>query len=181
MMRGVDTLTSTPQASVNSHSLLGWLTRPTVRGTPNSVLASRAVTRLALSSPVAAITTSHWSRRASSREDISQESASSHSASGTRSGLIETGSLSISSTWWPLVISSWATERPTAPAPAMATRTQCSSGPLVITAKTSAASSSRITRWSRSPSWITDSRVGSMPSPSRSIQAIRLLDCTWKS
>ena len=33
MMRGVDTLTSTPQASVNSHSLLGWLTRPTVRGT----------------------------------------------------------------------------------------------------------------------------------------------------
>src|SRR5689334_24972678 len=31
MMRGVETLTSTPQASVNSHSLLGWLTRPTVR------------------------------------------------------------------------------------------------------------------------------------------------------
>src|SRR4051794_12051419 len=121
MMRGVDTLTSTPQASVKSHSLLGWLTRPTVRGTPNSVLASRAVTRLALSSPVAAMTTSHWSRRASSSEDSSQASASSHSASGTRSGLIETGSRSISSTWWPLVMSSWATERPTAPAPAMAT------------------------------------------------------------
>ena len=33
MIRGVETLTSTPQASVNSHSLLGWLTRPTVRGT----------------------------------------------------------------------------------------------------------------------------------------------------
>src|SRR5918992_5757213 len=58
MIRGVDTLTSTPQASVNSHSLLGWLTRPTVRGTPNSVLASSDVTRLTLSSPVAAITTS---------------------------------------------------------------------------------------------------------------------------
>ena len=89
MIRGVDTLTSTPQASVNSHSLLGWLTRPTVRGTPNSVLASSEVTRLTLSSPVAAITTSHWSSRASSREESSQESASSHSASGTRSGFIE--------------------------------------------------------------------------------------------
>ena len=44
-----------------------------------------------------------------------------------------------------------------------------------MTLKTCAAFSSRITRWSRSPSWITDSRVGSMPSPSRSIQAIRLL------
>ena len=82
MMRGVETLTSTPQASVNSHSLLGWLTRPTVRGTANSVLASSEVTRLALSSPVAAITTSQVSSRASSREDSSQESASSHSASG---------------------------------------------------------------------------------------------------
>ena len=36
-----------------------------------------------------------------------------------------------------------------------------------------AAFSSRITRWSRSPSWMTVSRVGSMPSPSRSIHAIR--------
>ena len=93
MIRGVDTLTSTPQASVNSHSLLGWLTRPTVRGTPNSVLASSEVTRLALSSPVAAITTSHWSRRASSSEDISQESASSHSASGHPLGLDRVGVL----------------------------------------------------------------------------------------
>src|SRR3954449_4719595 len=64
MIRGVETLTSTPHDSLNSHSLLGWLTRPTVRGTPNSVLASNEVTRLALSSPVGAITTSHWSRRA---------------------------------------------------------------------------------------------------------------------
>src|SRR6476619_6168493 len=121
MIRGVDTLTSTPQASVNSHSLLGWLTRPTVRGTPNSVFARSDVTRLALSSPVAAITTSQCSSWASSSEESSQESASSHSASGTRSGLIEPGSLSISSTSWPLPISSRATDRPTAPAPAMAT------------------------------------------------------------
>src|SRR5665811_1572312 len=56
--RGVDTATSTPQASSNSHSFLGLLTRATVRGTPNSVLASRDTTRLTLSSPVAATTTS---------------------------------------------------------------------------------------------------------------------------
>src|SRR3954470_10326962 len=121
MIRGVETLTSTPQASLNSHSLLGWLTRPTVRGTANSVFASSEVTRLALSSPVAAMTTSHRSRWASSSEDISHESASSHSASGTRSGRIARESLSISRTWWPLPMSSRAIERPTAPAPAMAT------------------------------------------------------------
>src|SRR3712207_8132983 len=39
--RGVETATSTPQTSLKSHSFLGWLTRPTVRGTPNSVLQSR--------------------------------------------------------------------------------------------------------------------------------------------
>src|SRR3954470_10794368 len=121
MIRGVETLTSTPHASVNSHSLFGWLTRPTVRGTPNSVLASSEVTRLTLSSPVAAMTTSHRSRRASSSEESSQESASSHSASGTRSGRMACGSLSMSSISCRLVISSRAIERPTAPAPAMAT------------------------------------------------------------
>ena len=99
MMRGVETLTSTPHASVKSHSLLGWFTRPTVRGTPNSVLASSEVTRLALSSPVAAITTSHLPSCASAREDSSQESASSHSACGTRSGRIAEEVLSISRTW----------------------------------------------------------------------------------
>ena len=99
MMRGVETLTSTPHASVKSHSLLGWLTRPTVRGTPNSVLASSEVTRLALSSPVAAITTSHLPSCASASEDSSQESASSHSACGTRSGRIADGLLSMSRTW----------------------------------------------------------------------------------
>ena len=34
MIRGVETFTSTPHASVNSHSLFGWFTRATVRGTP---------------------------------------------------------------------------------------------------------------------------------------------------
>lgn len=67
------------------------------------------------------MTTSHLSSRASSREDISQLSASSHSASGTRSGLMADACLSISSTSWPFWISSRAIERPTAPAPAMAT------------------------------------------------------------
>ena len=61
-MRGVDTATSTPQASVNSHSLRGSLTRATTRGTANSVLASRLSTTLALSSPVAATTTSKSSQ-----------------------------------------------------------------------------------------------------------------------
>jgi len=136
MIRGVETLTSTPHASVNSHSLLGWLTRPTVRGTPNSVFASSDVTRLTLSSPVAAMTTSHSSSRASSNEDSSHESASSHSASGTRSGRIAVGLRSMSSTSCPFSISSRAMERPTAPAPAIATRMVCpqlSSGPASMT------------------------------------------------
>ncbi len=55
--RGVDTATSTPQASLNSHSFLGWLTRATTRGTPYSVLASSEITKFTLSSPVAAMTT----------------------------------------------------------------------------------------------------------------------------
>ena len=97
--RGVETATSTPQTSLNSHSFLGWLTRPTVRGTPNSVLASSDMTRLALSSPVAAIATSQVSSPASSSEESSQASASSHSASRQRcSDLIARGSWSISRT-----------------------------------------------------------------------------------
>src|SRR4030095_13868773 len=48
--RGVETETSTPQTSLNSHSFLGWLTRATVRGTPNSVLANSDITRFTLSS-----------------------------------------------------------------------------------------------------------------------------------
>lgn len=65
MRRGVDTATSTPQASSNIHSFLGLLTRATVRGTPNSVLARSETTRLALSSPVAATTTSQSATPAS--------------------------------------------------------------------------------------------------------------------
>ena len=49
---------STPHASVNSHSLDGWLMRATTRRTENSVLASSETTRLTLSSPVAPTTTS---------------------------------------------------------------------------------------------------------------------------
>src|SRR5690606_11391094 len=79
MMRGVDTGTSTPQASSNIHSFLGLLTRATVRGTAYSVFARNDTTRFALSSPVAATTTSHVSRRASSSVEISHASASSHS------------------------------------------------------------------------------------------------------
>ena len=76
---GVDTATSTPHDSLNSHSLFGWLIRATTRGTPYSVLASSDTTRLTLSSPVAAITTLQRSRAASSSEEISHASASSHS------------------------------------------------------------------------------------------------------
>ena len=104
--RGVETATSTPQTSLNSHSFFGWLTRPTVRGTPNSVLASSDITRLALSSPVAAIATSQVSRPASSSEDSSQASASSQSASVSVSDLMACGSLSISRTSWPFSTSS---------------------------------------------------------------------------
>jgi hypothetical protein len=96
--RGVDTATSTPQASSNIHSFRGLLTRATVRGTPNSVLASSETTRLALSSPVAATTTSQASRWASSRAEISQASASSQVASGTREATTSSASRSMSNT-----------------------------------------------------------------------------------
>src|SRR5262245_10677021 len=121
--RGVETATSTPHDSLNSHSFLGWLMRATTLGTPYSVLASSDTTRLTLSSPVAAITTLQRCSAASSSEVISQASASSHSAWGTRSTEMEVGFLSISRTSWPFSSSSPAIERPTAPAPAMATLT----------------------------------------------------------
>ena len=60
------TATSTPHDSVNNHSLSGWFTRATTRGTANSCFASRAITRLSSSSPVAATTTSHDERTAAS-------------------------------------------------------------------------------------------------------------------
>src|SRR5271166_5861687 len=59
MAPGVETATSIPQAWPNIHSFRRSLIRATTRGTPNSTFASRPRTRLALSSPVAAITTSH--------------------------------------------------------------------------------------------------------------------------
>ena len=111
--RGVDTATSTPQASSNIHSFLGLLTLATTRGTPNSVLASSETTRLTLSSPVAATTTSQLARPASSSASISQASACSrlavrhllHRAPGRRSR-------STSSTWCSLRSSSRAMDRP---------------------------------------------------------------------
>src|SRR5262249_43314392 len=48
--RGVETATSTPHDSLNSHSFLGSLMRATTLGTPYSVLASSETTRLTLSS-----------------------------------------------------------------------------------------------------------------------------------
>ena len=65
---GVDTETSTPQLSLNSHWFFGWLTRATTRGTANSCLASREITRLSSSSPVAATTTSTVASPAASSE-----------------------------------------------------------------------------------------------------------------
>ncbi len=118
----MDTATSTPQFSPKSHSLRGSLTRATTRRTANSVLASSDTTRLTLSSPVAAITTSQLSSPASSSEPSSQASACTHSASSTASGSIWDSSRSISITWCLLSTSSRAMERPTAPAPAIATR-----------------------------------------------------------
>src|SRR6202022_4845766 len=91
--RGVETATSTPQDSLNSHSFLGWLTRATTRGTPYSVLASSETTRLTLSSPVAAIATLQRCSPASSSETISQASARSHSERGSSSTAIWGGSL----------------------------------------------------------------------------------------
>lgn len=81
--RGVDTAKSTPQSSVNSHSLAALLMRATTRGTANSLLASNEIARLALSSPVAAITVSQFCNSISWRVDTSQASASSQSAAGT--------------------------------------------------------------------------------------------------
>src|SRR6478609_6934449 len=120
--RGVETATSTPHDSLNNHSFFGLLTRATTRGTPYSVLASRDTTRLTLSSPVAATTTWHSCSPASSSEVTSQASASSHCAFGTEARLMAAGSLSTSRTSCPFSSSSRATERPTLPAPAMATR-----------------------------------------------------------
>src|SRR5690606_36962673 len=111
----------TPHDSSNSYSLRGSLTRATTRGTPNSVVASRLRTRLALSSPVAAITTSYCSSPVDSRDLSSQASACTHVGSGMDSGSTWSSLRSMSITSWALPSSSRAIERPTAPAPAIAT------------------------------------------------------------
>src|SRR6202022_1239787 len=134
-LRGVDTATSTPHASSNSHSLRGSLTRATTRGTANSVLASRLTTTLALSSPVAATTTSYSSRCTDSSSDSSHASPRCQRAAGIASMSTCSGLRSNSMMSCPFSMSSRAIERPTAPAPAIATFTRlclsrpCLSGP----------------------------------------------------
>ncbi|SLG73432.1 Uncharacterised protein [Mycobacteroides abscessus subsp. abscessus] len=75
--------------------------RATTRGTPNSLLASSPTTRFALSSPVAATTTSHVSVPASSRVSNSHASALSQSAPATDWGSKLLRSRSISRILWP--------------------------------------------------------------------------------
>jgi len=121
MIRGVETATSTPHAASNIHSFFGLFTRATVRGTPNSVFARSEITRLALSSPVAATMTSHSSARTSRSVGSSHASASSQSASATCATRIADGCRSTSVTSWSCASSSRAMDRPTEPAPAMTT------------------------------------------------------------
>ena len=118
---GVDTATSTPQAPSKSHSLRGSLTRATTRDTANSVFASSESTTFALSSPVAAITTSNSSRCTDSSRLNSQASPRRQSAPGIASTSTWLRLRSIRVTSWRFSTNSRAIERPTAPAPAMAT------------------------------------------------------------
>src|SRR5690606_8637977 len=101
MIRGVDTATSTPHWASYIHSLRGLFTRATVRGTENSVLARNDTTRLTLSSPVAATTTSMPSTPASSSAVSSHASASIHSATATCATRMADGFESIMVTLWP--------------------------------------------------------------------------------
>src|SRR5579875_598831 len=120
----VETDTSTPQDSLNSHWFFGWLTRATTRGTANSCLARREMTRSSSSSPVAATTTSTVARPAASRELTSHASAATHVTSiSSRRRSTRSGSRSISSTSCPLARRSRAIAVPTLPPPAMATFT----------------------------------------------------------
>ena len=101
--RGVETATSTPHASSNIHSFLGLLTRATVRGTPNSVLASSETTRLTLSSPVAATTTSQLGEAGLlERGDLAGVGEQPLGARARARAGSSSASLSMSSTWWPL-------------------------------------------------------------------------------
>ena len=83
---GAETATSTPQVSLNIHSLSGLLMRAMTRGTPNSCLESSDTTRLSSSSPVTATTTSARWGSALARSDTSQASPRSHSAPSVGAG-----------------------------------------------------------------------------------------------
>ena len=125
MRCGVDTATSTPHISLNIHSFLGLLTRATTRGTPNSCLASSAVTRLSSSSPVTAATTSASVQPAAASAATSQASAWNQRApwgSPLRSACRTTAALlSMMVTSWSPLTSCSAMKRPTLPPPAITT------------------------------------------------------------
>ena len=120
---GVDTETSTPQVSVNIHSLRGLLTRATTRGTANSCLASSEITRLSSSSPVTAATTSARSTSALASSDTSQASATTQRTPGEVSTSSATAararSTSTTVTSWPALARSVAMKVPTLPPPAI--------------------------------------------------------------
>src|SRR5262245_49734525 len=122
---GVDTDTSTPQFSLNIHSFFGLLTRATTRGTANSCLASRLMTRLSSSSPVTAATTSASAMPMTRRLLTSQASARCHSTPLGSPVFVTrvTRSSSCSMMWtsWPACCSSPAMNVPTAPPPAITT------------------------------------------------------------
>src|SRR3990170_4391648 len=124
-MWGGDTAASTPHCSVKSHSLSGWLTRASTRGTPYSCLARSDVTRLSSSSPVTATTTSAVPRSAFSSTHGSQASPSRCSTSGAHSRAVSrtSGFCSMSVIVRPRLARSDARCRPTAPAPLITTRT----------------------------------------------------------
>ena len=113
--------TSTPHESSNSHSSAGSLTRAITLSTPYSVFDRSEMTRLALSSPVAATTTSASPAWARCSVSGSQASARIQSASGTEAIFMAEGCLSTIVMSWPACVSSLATDRPTDPAPAMTT------------------------------------------------------------
>lgn len=117
MSRGVDTATSTPHASSNNHSFLGLFTRPTVRGTPNSLRARSETTRLALSSPVAATTTSASSVLARCSTSRSHASPTTHWVPRRFDRPITSDVASITTISWPWDTSSRAIEDPTDPPP----------------------------------------------------------------
>ena len=128
---GVETATSMPHASVNSHSLRVSLIRATTRGTPNSDLASSADDEVGLVVTGRGDQPRRRSRiPASSSEVSSHASASSQSASGTvvRFVLARTPSRS-AAPCGRSPSNSCATDRPTLPAPAIPIRMSLAPSP----------------------------------------------------